>query len=103
MAATPGAAFYAAATSLRSIALAGVLLVVLVRAVRSPRAPLAPLLVVTGLVQLADAVLHLAHGVAAPAACALLLAGVALGSVPATRRGRRGIKRDVRALTWEHD
>ena len=86
----PGAELYGRATALRSLALAGVLLVALAVA----RTQLVPLLVVAGFTQLADAVLHLAYGAPAPAVCALVLAAVALGSLPATR----GIRDDVRSV-----
>jgi hypothetical protein len=87
---TPGAALYAQATALRSVALAAVLMVVLA----VPRTQLAPLLVVAGLTQLGDAVLHLAYGAPAAAGCALVLAAVPLGSLRATR----GIRDDVRGV-----
>jgi hypothetical protein len=87
---TAGAAFYARACALRSIALAVVLLVVIVRV----RTMLVPLLVVAGLTQLADAALHLASGSPAPAACALVLAAVPFGSL----RAARGIRQDARSV-----
>jgi hypothetical protein len=87
---TAGAALYGRATALRSIALAAVLLVALARA----RTQIVPLLVVAGLTQLADAVLHLTHGAPAPAVWAFVLAAVPLGTVRATR----GIKEDVRGV-----
>jgi hypothetical protein len=87
---TAGAAFYARACALRSIALAVVLLVVVVCA----RTMLVPLFVVAGLTQLADAVLHLAYGSPAQAACALVLAAVPFGSL----RAALGIKEDARSV-----
>jgi hypothetical protein len=87
---TAGAAFYARACALRSIALAVVLLVVVVRV----RTMLVPLLVVAGLTQLADATLHLVCGSPALAACASVLAVVPFGSL----RVARGIKEDARSV-----
>jgi hypothetical protein len=87
---TPGAELYGRATAVRGLALAGVLLVALAGA----RAQLVPLLVVAGFTQLADAALHLVHGAPSAAAWALVLAAVALGSLPATR----GIREDVRSV-----
>jgi hypothetical protein len=88
--ATTGAAIYGRACALRSIALAAVLLAVIARA----RTKLVPLLVVTGLVQMGDAVLHLAYGAPALALCALVLAALPFGSL----RAALGIKGDVRSV-----
>jgi hypothetical protein len=85
---TPGAALYAQATALRSLALAAVLAVVLAMA----RTQLVPLLVVAGLTQSGDAVLHLAYGAPGAAVCALVLAAVPFGAL----RTARGIRQDVR-------
>jgi hypothetical protein len=92
---TPGAALYGHATALRSIALAAVLLV-LARA----RTQLVPLLVVAGLTQLADAVLHLAYGAPAPAVWAL---GPRRGAARIASTRRAESERTSGALTWEHD
>jgi hypothetical protein len=52
------------------------------------------LLVVAGLIQLADATLHLAYGSPALAACAFVLAVVPFGSLQVAR----GIKEDARSV-----